>query len=279
MREQRASQEGFCAPTARHAGAGTKSVWPDLAFYLARNRCRSQSDVLRFREVGVGAAMRPQQFSCSIAGRSVSIVLRSGQGLLEDGVPYVWCAERDCQHVDRNAPPCPLSTTMFEDPRHAAAVVTRLSSNPRDQVCYACLSDELGMPHESLRRAAWRLRDDLGAVIVVRRCTSCRRRALTISLRNATLPPAAPSAGAPVPTAVTRLDDEQIATQRVVRALARTGDHALCAACLAFASELSLADARCIVGDLHLQEIALIREGVCEGCGRDETVATLKARG
>ena len=222
--------------------------------------------------------MRPQQFRCSIAGKSVSIVLRSGQGLLEGGVPYVWCSERDCQHVDRNAPPCPLSTTMFEDPRHAAAVVARLSGNPRDQVCYPCLSDGLGMSHESVRRAAWRLREDLGAVILVRRCTSCRRRGVTISLRNATLPPAASTAGTPVPAAVARLDDVEVNTERVVRALARAGDHALCAACLAFASAVSLADARHIVGDLHLQEIALIRDGVCEVCGRDETVATLKAR-
>src|SRR5918993_322726 len=108
---------------------------------------------------------RPRPFACSIAGKSVSIALRSGQGLLQGGKPYVWCSERDCQYVDLNVPPCLLDVAMFEDGQYAAALLAYLAADPRKALCYACIVDDLGISHESLRRASWRLREDVAASI------------------------------------------------------------------------------------------------------------------
>ena len=224
---------------------------------------------------------RPRPFACSIAGKSVSIALRSGQGLLQRGKPYVWCSERDCQYVDLNVAPCLLDVAMFEDGQYAAALLAYLAADPRKAVCYACIVDDLGISHESLRRASWRLREDVGASIRPARCASCRRRALTLSLRDATLPALSspltvPPPGTPVAALRPETNDAETNVERVVTALSNF-ERALCAACLAFASELPLAHTRHIVGDLHLQAIALVRAGVCAICGRDETVATLKS--
>ena len=225
---------------------------------------------------------RPRPFPCSIAGKTVSIALRSGQRLLERGKPYVGCSERDCQYVDLNVLPCPLDVAMFEDGQYAAALLAHLATVPRRAFCYGCLVDQLGISHESLRRAAWLLREDVGASIRPARCASCRRRALTISVRDVTLPATPPAIsveqrGLPVVISRPATNDPAVNTQRVVLALSKTGERALCAACLAFASELPLAHTRHIVGDLDLQQVVLVRAGACAVCGRDETVATLKS--
>jgi hypothetical protein len=43
----------------------------------------------------------------------VSISLRRRNSLGTQRVLFVHCSERDCQYVDTNAPPCPLTLDLF----------------------------------------------------------------------------------------------------------------------------------------------------------------------
>jgi hypothetical protein len=53
-------------------------------------------------------------FHCSVVSETVSISLRRRQSLGGHGKLYVQCSETECQHVDTNEPPCPLSLRLFE---------------------------------------------------------------------------------------------------------------------------------------------------------------------
>ena len=124
---------------------------------------------------------RSRPFHCSIAGKLVGITLRHGGGLQEPANVYVRCDERDCQYVDINQPPCPLRTDMFADGSDRR-VADYLAAHPGARICYACLTETLGITHDQVRRASWRVKDEMGVSIRPARCALCRHRRVTICL-------------------------------------------------------------------------------------------------
>jgi hypothetical protein len=53
-------------------------------------------------------------FYCNVVSETVSISLRRRQTLGGNGKLFVRCSELECQHVDTNEPPCPLTLRLFE---------------------------------------------------------------------------------------------------------------------------------------------------------------------
>src|SRR5580765_1529499 len=54
-------------------------------------------------------------FHCSVISENVSIALRRRSSFRGDGKLYVQCSEVDCQWIDANEPPCPLTLDLFAD--------------------------------------------------------------------------------------------------------------------------------------------------------------------
>ena len=56
-------------------------------------------------------------FDCSVVSETVSIRLRNRRvgGFNGDELPFVQCDQADCQYVDENKAPCPLSLDLFAD--------------------------------------------------------------------------------------------------------------------------------------------------------------------
>ena len=52
-------------------------------------------------------------FQCDVISQSVSIVLRRRTALGTRGTLFVHCSESDCQYVDANEAPCPLTLDLF----------------------------------------------------------------------------------------------------------------------------------------------------------------------
>ena len=52
-------------------------------------------------------------FRCPVVSETVSITLRRRIALGAKGELYVRCSETDCQYVDVNEPPCPLTLDLF----------------------------------------------------------------------------------------------------------------------------------------------------------------------
>lgn len=52
-------------------------------------------------------------FRCDIVSETVTIALRRRKLLGGDGKLFVQCSEVDCQYVDANEPPCPLTLELF----------------------------------------------------------------------------------------------------------------------------------------------------------------------
>lgn len=124
---------------------------------------------------------RSQPFPCAIAAKVVGITLRHGGGLQEPDRVYVRCDERDCQYVDLNESPCPLRPDMFADGSDDR-VTAYLVDNAGSRVCYACLTDQLEITHDQVRRASWRLKNEAGFSIRPSRCSVCRHRRVTIGV-------------------------------------------------------------------------------------------------
>lgn len=57
--------------------------------------------------------MPSKPFQCRVVSESVSITLRRRNTLTERGKLFVACSEKDCQYVDANEPPCPLTLALF----------------------------------------------------------------------------------------------------------------------------------------------------------------------
>ncbi len=57
--------------------------------------------------------MPSKSFSCSVVSEAVSITLRRSNSLGARGKLFVRCSEKDCQYVDTNEPPCPLTLALF----------------------------------------------------------------------------------------------------------------------------------------------------------------------
>jgi hypothetical protein len=54
---------------------------------------------------------RTKSFRCDVVSETVSIALRRRTSL--GGQLFVQCSESDCQYVDANEPPCPLTLDLF----------------------------------------------------------------------------------------------------------------------------------------------------------------------
>lgn len=54
-------------------------------------------------------------FQCSVISETVTISLRRRSSFRGDGKFYVQCSELDCQWIDANEPPCPLTLSLFAD--------------------------------------------------------------------------------------------------------------------------------------------------------------------
>jgi hypothetical protein len=59
------------------------------------------------------ARVPTKTFHCGIVSEIVTITLRRRKRLGGDGALYVQCSEVDCQYVDANEPPCPLTLDLF----------------------------------------------------------------------------------------------------------------------------------------------------------------------
>jgi hypothetical protein len=62
------------------------------------------------------AANKAREFVCGVVHETVKIRLQNKRGPGLRGVDklVVQCDQTDCQYVDENRPPCPLSLSMFE---------------------------------------------------------------------------------------------------------------------------------------------------------------------
>ncbi len=63
---------------------------------------------------------RAREYWCGVVSESVEIRLKRPGGFGRPQGYFVQCNQTDCQYVDENKPPCPLTTTMFADEIKAA---------------------------------------------------------------------------------------------------------------------------------------------------------------
>ena len=59
--------------------------------------------------------MPSKSFTCSFVSETVSITLRRRNSMAGRGKLFVACSEKDCQYIDENEPPCPLTLALFTD--------------------------------------------------------------------------------------------------------------------------------------------------------------------
>jgi hypothetical protein len=57
--------------------------------------------------------MPSKSYRCAVVSETVTITLRRRMSLGATGKLFVQCSERDCQYVDANEPPCPLTLELF----------------------------------------------------------------------------------------------------------------------------------------------------------------------
>ena len=203
---------------------------------------------------------RSRPFHCEIAGKPVGIALRHGGGLQEPANVYVRCDERDCQYVDLNVPPCPLRIDMFADGSdHRTGEY--LLSHPGRRVCYACLTDELGITHDQVRRASWRLKDAPGFSIRPSRCAVCHRRRVTIALDGTGL---SPKLQAPLAPRLVPADAELTAT--LGQYLRERATYGFCAHCLARELHVATGEVREVMVELEREPVFQLATAQCVSC-------------
>jgi hypothetical protein len=56
-----------------------------------------------------------KSFRCDVISETVTIALRRRLVFGGRGELFVRCSESDCQYVDANEPPCPLTLHLFAD--------------------------------------------------------------------------------------------------------------------------------------------------------------------
>ena len=212
---------------------------------------------------------------CPIAGTLVTVQPRSGTYLGESGRPYVRCSDRDCQYVDLNEPPCPLRPDMFDDARDSR-LLAHLAHTPGQRFCFACLMSQLETTHDAIRRMAYRLSVDNGALIRPGRCAACRRRCVCIQLADASHQ-SSPELAADLASAPLR-DDRRVegtapgAGVGVLAVIQRLRTSTSCAGCLALASGLPLDAARQALDALTSARTVSVDRGRCGTCGREQPV-------
>ena len=63
---------------------------------------------------------RSREFACGVVSETVQIRLRRTSGFGRPQGYFVQCNQLDCQYVEENKPPCPLSVAMFAEEIKAA---------------------------------------------------------------------------------------------------------------------------------------------------------------
>ena len=204
---------------------------------------------------------RSRGFHCPIAAKTVGIALRHGGGLQEPSNVYVRCDERDCQYVDLNVAPCPLRIEMFADgsDRKTADYLLRHAG---ESVCYACLTDELGITHDQVRRASWRLKDEPGFSIRPSRCAVCHRRRVTISLEGPRGPSGMSISSSPSP----HEPGGARPMEKLARFLRQHAAFGFCAHCLARELTMPPGDAREAMFALENETAFRASSGQCVSC-------------
>ena len=211
---------------------------------------------------------RSQPFDCSIAGKTVGISLRHGGGLQEPAHVYVRCEERDCQYVDLNEAPCPLRVEMFEDGSDVR-VIDHLSGQRGLRHCFECLTEILGITHDQVRRASWRLKDVEGFSIRPSRCVRCQRRRVTIGLAGrapARVPSSPPLESEPAGAQRTVSSQFGAAVRALEPHLRNRAGFAFCAHCLARELTLTVDAVRDAMRSLEPDEAFQIRGAQCVSC-------------
>ena len=56
-----------------------------------------------------------KSFRCDVISENVTIALRRRTVFGGQGPLFIRCSEVDCQYVDANEPPCPLTLDLFAD--------------------------------------------------------------------------------------------------------------------------------------------------------------------
>ena len=57
--------------------------------------------------------MPSKSFHCEVVSEDVAITLRRRNAIAGRGKLFVRCSEKDCQYLDANEPPCPLTLALF----------------------------------------------------------------------------------------------------------------------------------------------------------------------
>jgi hypothetical protein len=57
--------------------------------------------------------MPSKSFRCEVVSENVAITLRRRNAIAGRGKLFVRCSEKDCQYLDANEPPCPLTLALF----------------------------------------------------------------------------------------------------------------------------------------------------------------------
>lgn len=80
------------------------------------------------------AAKKRRPFECPVVHETVQIQLRTRHPRRFSGAdhPYVQCDQRECQYVDSNELPCPLSLAMFAEELAEREAQARLRQQNRD---------------------------------------------------------------------------------------------------------------------------------------------------
>ncbi|MBM4439492.1 MAG: hypothetical protein FJ027_03660 [Candidatus Rokubacteria bacterium] len=213
---------------------------------------------------------RAQPFDCSIAGKTVAVSLRHGGGLQEPEGVYVRCDERDCQYVDLNKAPCPLTLDLFADGSDRR-VTDHVAQRAGERFCYECLTTALDVTHDQVRRASWRLKEVRGFGIKPARCALCHRRRVTIGMTrdggSALLVEVAGERvapnGAATPATPPRAPEEESPLVRQLRTHAGFG---FCAHCLARELGASPATMRDAMWSLEPLAEYDVRTAQCVSC-------------
>jgi len=80
----------------------------------------------RNREERIPVPRTPtKSYNCNVVSETVSISLRRRQSLGGHGKLFVRCSETECQYIDTNEPPCPLTLQLFE-----AEIAERMAQRP-----------------------------------------------------------------------------------------------------------------------------------------------------
>ncbi len=59
--------------------------------------------------------MPSKSFTCGVVTENVTITLRRRNSMAGRGKLFVACSEKDCQYIDANELPCPLTLALFTE--------------------------------------------------------------------------------------------------------------------------------------------------------------------